>query len=323
VEARIDEEGVLKDQDDLSWYARKADGLRAARSPSARAQTSARARELLAALKAGGVKGSIENRTLYTRRLPPGCRGCLLGRGTNLYATGLCTRECFFCFNEKPRREEMAVHGIRVEKPEQAAEIVERYGLRSVGISGGEPLLEPERVLGVLRCLRALKPRVRVDLYTNGDLATEGLLSKLKEAGLDSVRINLVANDFNLRPVESALRLFQETTVEIPVVPALMEKLQRMVLDLDRMGAPFLILHELFECRENCEGVRARGHRSGAGGQSLLWRPVRGGEDAALELLLFALERTSRLSAYYCSCLTQEGISGRGLARRRRLSIRP
>ncbi|MEI8190433.1 MAG: radical SAM protein [candidate division NC10 bacterium] len=306
----------MKDKDDLSWYARKADGLRTARSPDARLQTSARARELLAALEAGGIKGSIEKRTLYTRRLPPGCRGCLLGRGTNLYATGLCTRECFFCFNEKPRRDEMVVHGIRVEKPEEAAEIVERYGLRSVGISGGEPLLTPDRVFDLLRALRALKLRVRIDLYTNGDLATEGLLSKLKEAGLDSVRFNLVANNFDLRPVESALKFFDETAVEIPVVPSLMEALKRMVLDLDRLGAPFLILHELFECSENSEGIRSQGHEGGGVGGTLLWRPIRGGEDAALELLLFALERTSRLSAYYCSCLTQESISRRGLARR-------
>jgi pyruvate formate-lyase activating enzyme-like uncharacterized protein len=217
----------------------------------------------------------------------------------------------------------MVVHGIRIEKPEETAEIVERYGLRSVGISGGEPLLEPERVLGILRSLRALKPRVRIDLYTNGDLATGGLLSTLKEAGLDSVRINLVANGFDLRPVKAALRFFDETTVEIPVVPALMKELKRMVIDLDRLGAHFLIFHELFECRENSEGVRSQGHQGGGAGETLLWRPVRDGEEAALELLLFALERTGRLSAYYCSCLTQESISRRGFARRRRFRTRP
>ncbi|MBI5243345.1 MAG: radical SAM protein [Elusimicrobia bacterium] len=295
---------MLKAKDDLSWYARKADGLR---GPCAEGPGAApRARGLLDALKAGGVKGSIDERTLYTRRLPPGCRGCLLGRGTNLYVTGLCTRECFFCFNEKPRRDEIVAHGIRVENPGDAAEIVERYGLASVGISGGEPLLFPERVLGILRSLRKLPRRIRVDLYTNGDRASEALLSELKEAGLDSVRVNLVANGFDLAPLKRALRLFPESAVEVPVVPDLMEDLKRMVLDLDKLGAPFLILHELF----------AAGAARRAG--SLLWSPVQGAEEAALDLLLFALKRTRRLSAYYCSCLTQESISRRGLARRGR-----
>lgn len=300
---------MLKAKDDLSWYARKADGVRGVRGEVLGAGETRRARSLLDALEAGGVKGSIEERTLYTRRLPPGCRGCLLGRGTNLYITGLCTRECFFCFNEKPRRDEIVVHGIRVERPEDAAEIAERYGLASVGISGGEPLLFPERVLGVLRALRRLPRRVRVDLYTNGDRASEALLLELKEAGLDSVRLNLAANGFDLAPMKRILSVFPESAVEVPVVPGLMAKLNRMVMDLDGLGAPFLILHELFACRENSGAAR----RSG----SLLWSPVQGAEEAALELLLFALERTSRLCAYYCSCLTQESISRRGLARRR------
>lgn len=314
---------AVKERDDLSWYARKADGLRspARAEVSAQQDQDARVPELLEELRVRGIRGSLADRTLYARHLPPGCRGCLAGKGTNLYVTGLCTRECFFCFNHRPRTDETVVHGLPVRTSQEAVEIVARYHLRSIGISGGEPLLKLDRTLELVRSLRALPQRLRLDLYTNGDLLTRESALQLKEAGVDSLRFNLAANGFELGPVRIALEHFPDTTVEIPAVPALARELERMVLDLDALGVPFLNIHELFECRENSSQIHGQGHSSADRGSShLLWRPVLGGEAAALELLLFSLKNAKRLSAYYCSCRTQELISQRGLKRRKRLS---
>lgn len=311
---------MLKDGDDLSWYARKAarPGLEDIQGPEPR--RSKRRENLLLRLQAAGIKGDLRSVTLFTRRLPPGCRQCLMGLGTNLYVTGLCTRDCFFCFNQKPRRDEIAVHGLPVREPEEAAEIVRRYGLKSIGISGGEPLLFPERVLRILRALRELPGRLRIDLYTNGDRADESLLRELRAAGLDALRLNLAARGYDTSPLGPALRVFDEVAVEVPVIPGEMPSLKEMVLKLDRLGVPFLNIHELFLCVENKERVLAEGHELKAGEpfRHLLWRPTAESGEAALELLLFALESTSRLSVYYCSCGTQEIISRRGYLRRRR-----
>lgn len=68
---------MLKEKDDLSWYARKADALRrdiAVERAEDDAGRPERVSALLEALRRDGVKGSLERRTLYTRRLPPGCR---------------------------------------------------------------------------------------------------------------------------------------------------------------------------------------------------------------------------------------------------------
>jgi pyruvate formate-lyase activating enzyme-like uncharacterized protein len=316
----------MREHDDLAWYARKADGLRkdiAIARADDDAGGAARVTALLDALRRGGIEGSIERRTLYTRRLPPGCRGCLAGKGTNAFVTGLCTRECFFCFNAKPRTDELVVHGIRLAEPEEAPEVVRRFGLRSVGVSGGEPTMRPERLLRLVRALRTLPFRVRIDLYTNGDRLSDDLLRKLKEAGLDALRFNLVAREFDTEPLERALRYFDETAVEVPVVPARLAEMQAMVLRLDALGVPFLNIHELFVCRENAVRVAHEGHRSrGTSGPSLTWEPVAGADEAALSLLLFALESTTRLSTYYCSCRTQQDISERGMRRRVRLAAR-
>ncbi|MDE2290663.1 MAG: radical SAM protein [Elusimicrobia bacterium] len=318
---------MLEKDDDLSWYARKADGLRrgiALERVPLPAGTRERTEVLLARLRAGGIKGSVERRTLYTRRLPPGCRGCLAGKGSNAFVTGLCTRDCFFCFNQKPRTDELVVHGIPVDEPEQAADIVRRYRLRSIGVSGGEPTLRPERLLRLVRVLRSLPERVRVDLYTNGDRLDEELLRELKDAGVDGLRFNVVAREFDLEPVGRALQVFEETAVEVPVVPELMPELKGMVLALDALGVPFLNIHELFACRENAGRVAAEGYASaGEEGGALQWEPVAAADAAALELLLYGLERARRLSVYYCSCRTQEDISSRGLMRRLRGAAPP
>jgi pyruvate formate-lyase activating enzyme-like uncharacterized protein len=315
---------MLREKDDLSWYARKADVLRkdvAVVRADDDPDRATRVSSLLDALSRGGMKGSPERRTLYTRRLPPGCRGCLAGKGTNAFVTGLCTRNCFFCFNQKPRTDELVVHGIRLAEPENAPEILRRYGLRSVGVSGGEPTMRPERLLRLVRALRTLPFRVRIDLYTNGDLISDRLLVELKNAGLDALRFNLVAREFDTEPLEKALRYFDETAVEVPVIPERLPEMKEMVLRLDALGVPFLNIHELFACRENSTRVVQKGYVSGGEtGDALSWEPVAGADEAALSLLLFALERTTRLSVYYCSCKTQQDISRRGMRRRLRLA---
>jgi hypothetical protein len=80
---------------------------------------------------------------------------------------------------------------------------------------------------------------------------------------------------------------------------------------------PFLNIHELFLCAENSDRVVAEGQVPlKSDSRHLLWRPTAASGLAALDLLLFALERTKTLSVYYCSCGTQELIASRGLARR-------
>jgi len=312
----------LKDGDDLSWYARRA--ARSTVEPGAEPEPAQveRIAGLLRRLRAAGVRGDGESMTLFTRGLPPGCRPCLAGKGTNLYVTGLCTRDCFFCFNQKPRKDELVVHGIPVSDPAEAPAIVERFGLRSVGLSGGEPLLFPERVLAILEALKTMPRPPRVDLYTNGDRADEGLLKRLAAAGLDSIRFDAAARGYDLAPVRLARRIFDEVAVEIPVVPEDLPKLKAMVLELDRLGVPHLNIHELFLCAENAERVLAKGEKPKAGGQSrhLLWRPTARSLECCLELLLFAAERCRTLGVYLCSCGTQETISRRGLERRRRVT---
>jgi pyruvate formate-lyase activating enzyme-like uncharacterized protein len=309
---------MLAETDDLAWLARKAAAALRPRLPEPDPALAARLERRLGELSAAGVKGDAASLTLFTKAIPAGCRSCLKGRGTNLYVTGHCTRDCFFCFNHKPRTDELVVHGIKVRTPEDAAAVVERYDLRSVGISGGEPLLQKQRVLAVLAALRALRRALTIDLYTNGDRLDAKTLRQLKDAGLSGLRINMAAREYNLAPLALALRFFPDAAVEIPAVPSELSRQKKLILDLECLGARWLNLHELFVCKENEDRMAAQGYTAVDGGHDhLLWSPVPESGEAALELLLFAKRHARQLSVYYCSCGTQELISRRGLSRRR------
>jgi len=177
---------------------------------------------------------------------------------------------------------------------------------------------------GIIELVRLLVERgEREEARRARELLSRGA-SPFSRAGLhlaDGLRFNLVAREFDTEPLEKALRHFDETAVEVPVIPERIPEMKEMVLRLDALGVPFLNIHELFACRENSTRVVRKGYASGGEtGEALSWEPVAGADEAALSLLLFALERTARLSVYYCSCKTQQDISRRGMRRRLRLA---
>ncbi|MBI3553413.1 MAG: radical SAM protein [Elusimicrobia bacterium] len=295
----------------------RTDALPPEADPEARL---ARRHRLVAALTARGVRGWADCGTFYTRRLPAGCIPCLKGQGSNLCLTTLCNRDCFFCFNPEPRAEGMSVHGRAVSSEAQIPAILEEFDVKSLGLSGGEPLLDPDRVVRVIgRLRRRFGPGLRIDLYTNGDLLTPRVLDRLVSAGLDGLRMNLAVNGYDIAPVKLGLSGLAGVSVELPVIPWHRARLRRLVRELDTLGAPQLILHELFVSAHNIDSLRRLGCRLAADGKTdkLAWSPVAGSDEEALELLLYAMDQARLLSVYYCSTGTQQWIAEQALARRR------
>ena len=278
-----------------------------------------RRQTLLLELGRLGVQGWPLHRTLTTTgRLPDGCRPCLEGRGSNLCMTTRCNRDCFFCFNPKPRADGMSVHGRPAKTPAQALEILAGLDIASLGISGGEPLLDLDLLFGLVRAVRSrFGPAMRIDLYTNGDLLTRALAEDLKREGVNGLRVNLAARDYDAEPVKIALEAGLPAEVEIPAVPEDEARASTMMEQLDAMGAPHLILHELFATGQNLDALERR--RLEAKGEepaaALSWSAVSESEETAYRLLAHALRRKMRLSVYYCSCGTQQWIAESALAR--------
>lgn len=150
--------------------------------------------KLLRLLKAHGIKGWPERGTLFTRQLSDGCKPCLSGEASHLSVTTLCNRDCFFCFNPKPRKDVLSVHGREVSSLDEAILGLKEMGVKSVGIGGGEPLLFPQRVFEIIKALKKnLGSDLWIDLYTNGERLTLNILKELKAAGVSGLRIDLAA----------------------------------------------------------------------------------------------------------------------------------
>jgi pyruvate formate-lyase activating enzyme-like uncharacterized protein len=211
------------------------------------------------------------------------------------------------------------VHGKAVREESEIPDVLLQNGIASVGLSGGEPLLDPKRVLRIVKLLRERFGKdLRIDLYTNGDLFTPDLLDELRQAGVDGLRINLAANGYKLDPVQMALGRIGDVTVELPAIPQHRESLKRIVRELDAVGAKHLILHELFASAQNIDALSDRGCRAAEGDyDKLTWSGVADSGELALEIMRYAQENTKTLSVYYCSCATQQWIAENALKRAR------
>ncbi len=271
-------------------------------------------RRLLAELASLGLKGDPSHGIVFTRSLPPGCDRCLKGRGACVSVTHVCTRDCFFCPNGHPRRDEIRLSGFPPVKEGQVPGLARRLGLKSLGISGGDPLTRLPRTLRLARSLRRrLGPRLWMQLYTNGDLLTDSVLRRLKQAGIRQIRVNVAANGFDLAPVMRALAVLRHVAVEVPVVPAQEPRLRRLIDALDAVGVAHLVLHELSYAAENARKMSRLGYRAKSPQVPFKgMRPVSDSGLAALRLLKHALKTTRSLSVYYCSHDTIELINERG-----------
>jgi pyruvate formate-lyase activating enzyme-like uncharacterized protein len=169
------------------------------------------------------------------------------------------------------------------------------------GITGGEPLLRPERTLGYIRLLkRAFGRRHHVHLYTCTVPSGE-TLKALREAGLDELRMHPSKDVWDHfegsayhRALEQAIALGMSAGIEIPAI-ASVPAIERAVA----AAGGFLILNELEFSDTNCEAMRRQGYAL----QDGVSNAVRGSEPLARQIVL-----NSRANTRYCSSRFKDAV---------------
>ena len=256
---------------------------------------------LLLQLQANGIRHSAKQSKLYTGELSPGCATCGAGTWSCAYLTKQCTAACFFCPSEPgsdgslPRANRISMPGL-----ETYIAFLRFFRFRGVAFSGGEPLLAFEDlVTWITRIKQEFGDGIYLWVYTNGDLVDQDKLQALHHAGLDEIRINIRARDYQLAPISLARKFIQTVTVEIPTIPEEVETLKEQIVDLHRLGVDHLNLHQLFANQVNYRSLAERSYTflPLVGTAS----PVLESEITALRLLLFALENQIDLPINYCS----------------------
>lgn len=257
--------------------------------------------------RAGGSK-------ICKGNISPGCETCVNGLISFLYINGLCTCDCFFCPQNRameherlPSSAEMTFHD-----PDRYVDYLETFGFKGVGFSGGEPLLVMERLLLFLaRIKKRFAGNIYTWVYTNGDLVDEQKLKSLRDTGMDEIRINLSARDYDLEPVRQARRYFNTVTVEIPAIPEDVERVKRILPAMADIGVMNFNVHQLSLSKYNFNKISVRDYSMFHTRDSGL--VIYDSEVTALRLLKHASDQQFDFSLNYCSTIYKERYQSSGM----------
>jgi hypothetical protein len=244
-----------------------------------------------------------------------GCIQCREGAKLVLFVTGLCDKECFYCpvSRDKMYRDVMFANErpIHPGKWEDLLDECDLIGAKGAGITGGDPMVVPERVCEVIRVLKArYGPAFHTHLYTSCafDLTW---IAKLKEAGLDEIRFHPDVRDYakmesswHHPAIQEALRVGLTTTIEIPCIPGKADDILAMAAYLEKTGAHGLNMNELEFSDPNIANLKRFGYQAADDESSR----VAGSRETAAEVLERWRKRGSRFTVHFCSSPYKDAI---------------
>lgn len=114
-----------------------------------------------------------------------------------------CNGSCGYCFNKERAQEELQLNPQQEITIPEFKSIIDQaipLGLEEIELSGGEPLLEPETVLKMIKLAKS--KGVHTGIFTNGSLLTPEITDRLYDSKLDWIRISLGGYDFRTHSLE-------------------------------------------------------------------------------------------------------------------------
>ena len=256
----------------------------------------------------------------YINDLSPGCETCINGTWSCLFINTMCTRNCFYCPQDRTKKNESLPQTdkhIKFTSPKDYVNYLKKFHFKGIGISGGEPFLVFDRVIEYIKSIRdCLGSQHYIWIYTNGDLVTEDKLKRLKDAGLNEIRFDISAADYNLKPASLAAKYIHNIAVEIPVIPEDLDIVKSNLKKFEDIGVKYLNLHQLMMNSYNRAAFNKRNYTVT---NTNIYRndsPVIESELAALDILKHALKIKSGLGVNYCSRCYKARFQGKAYRKR-------
>ena len=167
-----------------------------------------------------------------------------------------------------------------------------------MSISGGEPLLTFEKSVNFIRKARKeIGDGLYIWLYTNGKLFDKEKAKILADAGVNEVRFDIGATDYNTDKLQQAIGIIPNVTVEIPAVPEELELMKQKMKELKSMGVRYLNLHQLRLTPYNFNKLIDHDYTFLHGERVTVLES----ELTALKLLEYSLDENIGLPVNYCS----------------------
>jgi len=157
-----------------------------------------------------------------------GCQSCLNNKITHIRHSSKCNVSCSFCYYIGINIPNIPKYGYKLGNfidrhltKEELFLSLEKQILGKVdaiGWLGKEPLLEIEKIKEVAPFLK--ENGIHQYLYTNGVLVNKENIKILSDSGIDEIRFNLQATDFNedvLNNMKNCVGIFKSVAIETPV----------------------------------------------------------------------------------------------------------
>jgi len=173
---------------------------------------------------------------------------------------------------------------------------------KGAGITGGEPLLFPQRVLRYIHLLKeSFGRKFHIHLYTNGIFLTKELFSQLIDAGLDEIRFQPCQDISDQMKWAEEYEL--DVGIKVPVIPTEdnINKIKYFVRLLENIDGSFINLNEFEFTESQASELKNRGFALKEGTIAA----VQGSESTATELLDWILIN-SNITAHYCPIITKD-----------------
>jgi pyruvate formate-lyase activating enzyme-like uncharacterized protein len=196
-------------------------------------------------------------------KLAEGCEHCMNGSKMVLFVTGRCGTGCFYCpvSEEKMGRDVMYANEKPVSGNDGIISEAEAMDATGTGITGGDPLLNMDRTLNMIRMLKdSLGKEHHIHLYTSSIDLDKAM--RLEAAGLDEIRFhppvsvweNIGSTD--LGKIIPSVKM--DVGIEVPALPDLSSQLEKLVGDVIGMGIKFVNINELEFSETNWKMMSAR-----------------------------------------------------------------
>lgn len=241
---------------------------------------------------------SFKNTKPWINSISKGCQLCGQGEWSCLFITGKCNANCFYCPANQEHDGIPSTQLTSFENPDDYIAYLEYFGFKGSSLSGGEPLLVFDRTLNYITKIKQyFGDKIYLWMYTNGILGSEVKFRKLANAGIDEVRFDIGATNYNLKFLKQAKDLIPNLTVEIPAVPEEFDKLKQVIPELINSGVTNLNLHQLRLTNYNAPKLLQRDYTYLHGEQATVLES----ELTALKLIDFISKNNLNIGVNYCA----------------------
>jgi|Wag4MinimDraft_13_1082653.scaffolds.fasta_scaffold00769_4 pyruvate formate-lyase activating enzyme-like uncharacterized protein len=277
-------------------------------------ELTAKKRTLIDSLKQKGAKFRNDNKSIYINYLSKACWECKKGDRSITYFYSLaCNRDCYFCSNKNQENYDYYVHNQR-DIISELDKIKDPETLKAVAVTGGEPLLDTEKLFHILSSVKTKCPMAHTRLYTNGDLINYNILENLQRNNLDEIRFSIKPDEngkldeSTIQKIILAKNYISEVVVEMPVIPGSLNEMKKLLNVLNENEITGVNLLEFLFPWVNSKEYTKRGFKIKNKPYEILYSytyagglPISGSEEECLELLLHGLENDYSIGLHYCS----------------------